>query len=186
MRRGMHALYTDPAFDEHKNISLKLTDYEEIFSVFDPRPHAERALSVDFLEEAKRASVDKPNGQIEMRLLVPRKHRDLNEESTIKRRLRDHFKKHSGVLRKKHADIVRRGLKFFAAGVIIMFLTALILYFFDANDLPVNFLLILFEPAGWFLFWEGLDMVLFEARRNEPELEFNEKLANAHINFQPY
>ena len=186
MPRGKRQLEIDSAFDEHRNISLKLANYDEIFSVFDPRPHSERALSVDFLDEAKRASIDKPTGQIEVRLLVPKRLRDLEKERTIKRRLRDHFEKHSGVLKRKRRATMRRGSTFFISGVLIMLLTAFILYLYNSNDMAANFLLILFEPAGWFLFWEGLDMLLFEAKKTDPELEFNEKLANAHINFQSY
>lgn len=40
-------------------ISLVLDTYDDIFSDFDPRPYGERALSSDFLDEAKKAARDK-------------------------------------------------------------------------------------------------------------------------------
>lgn len=54
-------------------ISLMINDYQDIFSSFDPRPYAERALSVDFLDEAKRASAEKEFGNIQLRLIISKK-----------------------------------------------------------------------------------------------------------------
>ena len=39
---------------EKTQISLWLDDYADIFSDFDPRPFSQRALSDDFLNEAKK------------------------------------------------------------------------------------------------------------------------------------
>jgi len=186
MDRRTQRLQTDPEFDEHKNINLRLTEYDEIFSVFDPRSHSEGALSVDFLEEAKRASIDKPTGQLEVRLLVPQRLRNVVEESIIKRRLKNHFEKHSKVLERKRRQMISSGTKFVVCGILMMFLTAFILYTYPSSNLPANFLLVVFEPAGWFFFWEGLDLILFESKKVMPELEFNEKMAKAYINFQSY
>jgi len=47
----------------------------------------------------------------------------------------------------------------------------------------MHFLLILFEPAGWFFFWEGLDQVVFESKKTKPDLEFYEKMAKSDIYF---
>lgn len=174
----------DRRFDAHRNIHLRLSDYDEIFSVFDPRPHAERALSVDFVEEAKRASIDKPTGQLEVRLLVPARLRNLKEESVIKRRLRNHFNRHMKILRGKRGKQIRGGEIFVACGLLIMFVTTFILFNYSDRSLFTNFLIVVFEPAGWFLFWEGLDQIVFESKKVLPELEFNEKMADAHINFQ--
>ena len=67
------------------NISLKVNRYNDIFSSFDPRHYSVRALSVDFLDEAKRASIDKDSKKIELRLLIPRNLRKLEIERTIKK-----------------------------------------------------------------------------------------------------
>lgn len=179
-------MQADSAADAHKNISLQLDDYDEIFSDFDPRPHSEKALSVDFLEEAKRASIDKPTGQLELRLLIPEKLRDHGIESVIKKRLKSHFEKHAKEMDAEKRRVVRRGTTFVLSGILIMFITAVILYEYPVPNLAVNFLIVLFEPAGWFLFWEGLDIVLFESKEVLPELEFNKKMAKAYINFQSY
>ena len=76
------------------NISLILDSYEDIFSSFDARRHSEKALSTDFLDEAKRASRDKDSGSIELKLLIPKNKRQLGEEIIIKKRLKRHFQHH--------------------------------------------------------------------------------------------
>lgn len=78
---------------EISEVSLWLDSYDDIFSDFDPRPYSQRALSDDFLEEAKKAVKEKKTGELELRLLVPHSQRDLEKEIIIKRRLREYFKK---------------------------------------------------------------------------------------------
>src|SRR3989338_5447495 len=82
----------------HSQISLWLDTYDDIFSDFDPRHYSERALSDDFLIEAKKASLDKEGGHIELQFLVPQKIRNVKHESIIKQRLRAHFQRHVGML----------------------------------------------------------------------------------------
>ena len=57
-------------------ITLTLDKYGDIFSDFDPRSYIERALSIDFLSEIRRASREKPNGVIELKMLIPKKVRN--------------------------------------------------------------------------------------------------------------
>jgi hypothetical protein len=167
----------------HENISLKLANYNDIFSSFDPRPYSERSLSVDFLGEAKRASIDKPSGEIELRLLLSKNMRNSIKEDIIKKRLRTHFERHAKKIREQHNKIIRNGSIFTICGIVIMLLATFILFQETGKSLLTNFLVILFEPAGWFLFWEGLDMVIFESKKTTPDLEFYEKMAKSDINF---
>ena len=62
------------------SISLLLDSYDDIFSDFDPRPFTHRAVSDDFLIEAKRAALDK-DGTLELRFLIPRQHRKSDTET---------------------------------------------------------------------------------------------------------
>ena len=75
------------------NISLILDSYDDLFSDFDPRPYAQRALSDDFLVECKKASVVKKS-KIELRLMAPKHKRNHFDEVKIKKRLKEHFHKH--------------------------------------------------------------------------------------------
>ena len=92
------------------NISLLLDTYDDIFSDFDPRSYSQRALSDDFLLEAKKASRDKVSGKIELNFLVPAAARDIKQEAIIKKRLREHFRKHYDVMHDEYAGVIRQGI----------------------------------------------------------------------------
>jgi len=167
-------------------ISLMLDDYDDIFSDFDPRPYSERSLSVDFLDEAKRASRDKDDIGIELSFLIPKYKRNTAEEALIKKRLHEHFRKNHHRLEKEKKEVVNKGILFTVMGIIVMFVASLILFKESGKNLLISFLIILLEPAGWFLFWEGLGQVIFEAKKKKPELEFYEKMLKCEIHFLPY
>ena len=166
-------------------ISLVLDTYDDIFSDFDPRPFAERALSVDFLEEAERASKDKPSGDLDLNLLIPQNLRDSGKELTIKKRLKDHFKKHHQQYSKEKRTIVKSGLSLTLGGMIFMFLAAFVAHK-NLDSILASFLIILFEPASWFMFWEGLNQVIFESKRIGPKIDFYGKMAKCNVNFFNY
>ena len=168
------------------NISLMLDSYDDIFSDFDPRDYSERSLSVDFLHEAERASHDKKLGAVELNLMVPSKRRDKKKESIIKQRLKRHFKKHSQRLQKERSHIIKNGVLFVVLGMICMFVAVAISHKLQNSSIFRSFLIVIFEPAGWFLFWEGLNHTLFESKKLTPELEFYRKMHGTHISFIPY
>ena len=164
-------------------ISLLLENYSDIFSDFDPRPFSERALSDDFLLEARKAVRDKPAGGIQLNFLIPKSRRDLNHEKLIKKRLKEHFIRHYLILEKDRHNILRRGILFTVTGVL---LTAVISFFFlpkAQGNIFMNFLVVLLEPASWFLFWEGLNQVIFESKRINPSLHFYKKMSNCDVQF---
>jgi hypothetical protein len=163
-------------------ISLYIEGYDDLFSDFDPRGYAQRALSVDFLDEAKRASRDKPTGGIELKLMIDSKKRRKKDETGIKKRLRNHFSKHYKMLKSEKQNIVKRGSLFVLLGIIVMLFSTLIIFSDDASFLK-TFLVVISEPAGWFLFWEGLNIVLFESKKAVPDLKFYEKMAKCNVEF---
>jgi|SRR3989344_2397983 len=164
-------------------ISLWLDSYDDIFSDFDPRPYPDRALSDDFLSEAKRASKDKVSGKVVLTFLIPNKIRNLKDERLIRRRLREHFNKHYQRMYNEVQKVNRQGFLFMGIGIIIMFLATFIAFSFGEEYLFYTFLVILLEPAGWFLFWEGLNLMVFESKKIRPERDFYEKMAKADIEF---
>ncbi len=166
-------------------ISLWLDSYDDIFSDFDSRPYEQRALSDDFLNEARRASRDKASGTIELKLIIPKPKRNRQHENLIKKRLRDHFKKHYEILGAETRNLVRQGTLFIIMGVILMFFSTLILYEYDQKNVISDFLIVLLQPAGWFLFWEGLRQIVFDSD-NKPDLRFYEKMAECDIEFTSY
>ena len=164
-------------------ISLWLNDYSDIFSDFDPRPYSERAISDDFLQETKRASIDKTFGTIKLKFLVAVRKSNTALESVIKRRLKAHFKRHFDLLVKEKNNIIMRGLLFSMVGVVIMFGATMIHFKYQDTNIISSFLIVLLEPAGWFSFWEGLSIIFFESKRAKPDLEFYEKMAKCNIEF---
>ena len=166
-------------------ISLWLDSYQDIFSDFDPRPYSQKGLSEDFLSEAKKASIDKSGG-IELELLVPANKRDNVHEATIKKRLKEHFNKHYILLKKEINYTIVQGISFIVFGLILMFIATLILFNYGNSTILISFLIIVLEPGGWFLFWEGLGLVVFKSKTIRPNLVFYEKMSKSYIHFLSY
>lgn len=164
-------------------INLWVDKYDDLFSNFDSRPYTHKAWSVDFLEELKRASRDKPEEGTELCLAVKEK-RDNKKEFMIKKRLHEHFKKHYGMLKQESNKVVGIGVLFIIGGIILMLVASYLLLTGNKSTFLYNFLTVLFEPGGWFLFWEGLRQVIFESRANVHEKRFNKKMISCNIRFK--
>lgn len=167
-------------------IGLWINDYDYIFSDFDPRPLSQRGLSEDFLNEAKKACLVKSSEDLELKFLVSKKQRNYNEESTIKKRLKEHFKKHALVFKNEYKKIMKQGIWFILTGIIFMVITTFFLIRNVSANYLLTFLAVLLEPAGWFLFWEGLDLVIFESKKKKPDMVFYKKMSKARITFMDY
>jgi hypothetical protein len=172
---------------EKAEVSLILDKYEDIFSDFDPRPFTQRAFSVDFLDEAKRATRDIEFGAFQLRFMLPKTERNSETEYMVRRRLREHFKKHHEMLRKEKSKIVKQGLSFIGLGILFMLVAAFVLYrYHNVLSLMKELLIVMLEPGGWFLFWEGLELVIFKSKVVKPDLNFYKKMTNAEIIFSYY
>ena len=167
---------------ESSEIRFALNKYDDIFSDFDPRPVPLKGFSDDFLSEAKRASVVKEE-KIDFIFMMPKEERNLKEEARIEDRLKKYFKKHLDILEKEKNKMIKEGVIFTIIGMALMMVATYLLFKFKNESLWANFFVILFEPAGWFVFWHGLDNVIFEPRDINPDLDFHRKMANATIKF---
>ncbi len=168
---------------QRSKISLILNTYEDIFSGFDPRPYHEKALSDDFLQEAKRASIDKEDVGLEF--LVPKKLRNFNSEEQIKKRLKEHFRKHHNSINLEVSKIKRKGW-YFAFGGLGMIILAAFLSSLGSSNLIIHFFTVLFEAGGWFTGWTGLDQIYYTAGNKKPDLEFYKKMSKCKIIFLSY
>ena len=166
-------------------ISLLLHDYEDIFSDFDPRSFSQRALSEDFLSELKRASLDKSDGPIEMRFMIPADKRNLDRESIIKKRLRSHFKRHYDLIKSQKKKIVRSGIIFTAIGVMLILLDTYIYPLKETEFIP-RMLFVILEPTGWFISWFGLDKIFYGQEKIKPDEKFYRKMMTCEIRFFGY
>jgi hypothetical protein len=165
------------------NISLILDTYDDIFSDFDSRPYSERALSDDFLLECKKAALEKNEG-IELILSMPRDKRSINEEFKIKKRLREHFKKHAVKEEQNLRKIKREGLIWVMLGIIIM--SSILYSFVNLENQFWLAVMTVFEVPSWFFIWEGMGKIFFESKKVEPNYEFYRKMSTAQITFRSY
>lgn len=168
----------------HKNkISLWLSHYNDIFSDFDSRSYTHRALSQDLLDEIERATREAPSG-VELRFLIPAAQRNMLHETMIKKRLREHFKRHSLQLETDYKKVRKKGIIMAIIGLLLL-AAATFLYQHNGNKWWTSFLIVLFEPAGWFTVWIGLEQVFFIYEDGERKLNrlFYQKMAGAEIKF---
>jgi hypothetical protein len=164
------------------SIGLALDDYEDIFSDFDPQPYSRRLLSEDFLRELKRASLDREEKGLVLTLEMPKAKRNPTHEKVILERLKGHFRRHYKRSLERLRARRKVGLRMVVLGVAFMFLATYLLFRFR-DSLWSAFVVVLLEPAGWFTFWEGLNLVIFEAQEAVPDLGFYLQMAGARIVF---
>ena len=167
-------------------ISMWLENYDYLFSDFDPREYSEKALSDDFLAELKRASKDKPTGEIDISFLISKSERDRRIEPIIKKRLNKHFHNHYNFLNNEKNKVIGNGVLFTLAGTLVMVIATFILVRYESLNFAVRFFTMLSEPGGWFLFWEGLNLSVFEWKNKKPDLDFYKKLIKSKIEFYDY
>jgi hypothetical protein len=165
-------------------LTLWIDDYDDIFSDFDPRPFGQRALSEDFLAEARRAVRDRRESIPALRFLVPAPARNAADEATIRKRLREHFRKHADRLRRARRRRTAAGLAVATAGFAVMTASALV------RGQPETFwrtlLHVLLEPSGWFAVWFGLDQLVYGTRDVTREYDFYRKMVRADVVFVSY
>lgn len=165
-------------------ISMLLDTYDDIFSDFDPRPFLSRALSDDFLLEAKKAAREREE-RLELRFLIPKNKRNFEHEILIKKRLREHFKKHALILKDEIKRIKKKGVFMTTIGVLMIMLATYFLSL-QSDSLIIHFLIVLLEPGGWFTAWTGLDEIYYTAKTKKPDLDFYSKMVLAEIHFTAY
>jgi hypothetical protein len=170
---------------EKAEVSLIIDNYGDIFSDFDPRPFSHRALSVDFLDEAKRATREIEFGTFQLRFMLPKTERNSETEYMVRRRLREHFKKHNEMLQRDASKTKRKGMLLCFFGFLMMTFAAWIA-FYGVHKFIYSVLRIIFEPGGWFTLWVGLDIIFFGTKDNRKEMHFYKKMTNAEIIFSYY
>jgi hypothetical protein len=170
---------------QKSEVSLWLDHYDDIFSDFDPRPYSQRAISDDFLKEAKKVTREIKPGVLELRFLIPGNHQRAEHENMIRKRLREHFKKHADIMKDEQHAMVKKGGMIALTGFLLLIIAAWVDYVKREAFLWSVFTVVL-EPAGWFTIWTGLDTILFKSKEKLPELEFYDKMSRAEIKFDTY
>ena len=182
----------DQVSDESKQSLLKLAEisilldsYDSIFSDFDPSPYSERTLSDDFIIQSKKISRNKSGKRMSLRLLLPADKRNEEEEKVIIKRLHSYFKSVHQELTFEVREINKRGFYLTVTGIILMMAASYISYL-NTQKFHIHLLLVLFEPAGWFLLWAGLDHLVYSSKETKKDLSFYSKMTKSEIKFLTY
>lgn len=170
---------------ELAEVSILLDSYDDIFSDFDPSSYSERTLSDDFIIQVKKISGSKSRNKLSLKLLLPANKRNETDEKAIVKRLHSYFKNVHQALEFEVKNTNKKGLILTGIGIAIM-VAASYISFMKPEKYPVHFLLVLFEPAGWFLLWTGLDLLVFSSKETKKDLDFNLRMAKSEIKFFTY
>lgn len=165
-----------------RTISIWVDNYDDIFSDFDPRDFSERNISDDFLSEVKKVSRESDYQVGELKLLIPEKERKNENETIIIKRLHTHFRKNFSLFSYQLRSQNKKGILLAVTGMAMMIAASYISSLRTDNFL-MHSLLVMLEPAGWFLVWTGLDQLLNFSREKKPELDFYNKLSKSKIVF---
>ena len=163
-------------------ISIQLNSYNDIFSDFDRNAYNERTLSDDFITQAKKISENKSGNKMLLRLLLPTNKRNEQEEKVIVTRLHSYFKSVHKQLKYDVRKTTKRGFMLTISGIIIM-IAASYLSFTKPDKYYMHILLVLFEPAGWFMLWVGLDHLVYASKDTKKDLAFYSKMIKSEIIF---
>ncbi|SDL30218.1 hypothetical protein SAMN04488034_103125 [Salinimicrobium catena] len=171
---------------EQARVTVWLDSYDDLFSDFDPRSYSKRALSDDFIAQAKKLIREESRGRDFLwQLLLPASVRNSAHEAVIAERLPLIFSRsyEQLLLQRKKSRI--RGIKMAGFGILLMVIGGYI-SFQEPEEFSVHLLLIIFEPAGWFLFWSGLDILLEYSRKTKKDLDFYRRISRTKIIFGSY
>ena len=168
-----------------QSVSIWLDRFEDVFSDFDSRPYAERSLSDDFIAEARKMTKEKPQGNFELKLLLPADKRNVEIEAVVIKNLRSHFRHFSQNIETEKKKLQKRGVLMAASGFLLM-VAASYISSISGSNFYFHVLRIILEPSGWFIVWTGLDDILNGARKQKAELDFNLKMTHAKIEFVSY
>jgi hypothetical protein len=181
--KGQGAGMNDIHVDHSRDISIWLDNYDDLFSDFDPRPFSERNVSDDFLNELKKVSGESDYFVNELHLLVPEKNRDQEQEAIISRRIHSFFRRNVHLHEEQVKSQKMNGFLFVFIAVVMM-MSASYISSLKSENLLMHILLIILEPAGWFLMWTGLDSLINSPRKKMPELNFYSKMSKCKIIFR--
>lgn len=166
-------------------INLWIDEYDDFFSDFDPSPYAKRTLSEDFLYELKRISNQTKFTHLDITILVPTKIRNTGINKIVKKRLWEYFSQQFSITKNKKKKLIFSGIIFFLIGSTFM-LTSAFLEKYEFVAFYLHFLILLMELIGWFSIWQALDILIFETKELNTELEFYSKLNDSEIKFLNY
>jgi len=169
--------------DETKSIIMSLDTYNDIFSDFDPRPYNVKAISSDFISELERVDPELIYKKYHIILVIPKKERISKDEIIIKTRLEDFFTKEYLIHKDHQNKIFKKGIWFIGFGVLVIFFFFYVLPNYKSLLSAFSFFQIIFELIGWFLLWEGLNLIVFDSKEKQNIVKFYKLVSEAKFTF---
>lgn len=120
-----------------------------------------------------------------LKLLLPAPARNEEEEKVIVKRLYSHFKDAYQQLKSEVRKTNRKGILLAGIGTVLMVMASY-LSFMKPEKYHLHFLIVFFEPAGWFLLWAGLDHLVYQSKSIKKDIEFYAKMVKSEIEFLTY
>ena len=172
-------------FLNEPEISIWIDKYDDVFSDFDSRPFADRALSDDFLRELRKMASGKTSGAIELKFNLLDDQRNSESEAIIINNLNTHFRHIADALKSEQRQTLHKGYTLLGLGfglmIFLVYLTTI-----SAKGAYLNGIYLMLEPVGWFMTWTGLDHVFQNSRKANSALDFNSRMAYAQITFSSF
>lgn len=166
----------------HRDLNFWIDSYDDLFSDFDPRPYSERAISDDFLVELNKLTEEKEDFVKTVCFQLAAKIRDEKTEALIMNRLvkrfENQFARFSSELNASRRNGILMTVIGVAALMFAVFITSL-----GEHTLWQSSLKILFEPAGWFLIWTGLDKLYLGGKPIKRKRDFYALLEKSKVEF---
>lgn len=170
---------------EHGEINIWLDSYDEMFSDFDPSPYSKRTVSDDFISQVRKVVKGRYQKKMTLQLLLPESARNTQDEQVISERLQNYFKINNEQLLAEKREANRKGFVLTILGTLLMLIAGYI-SFLKSGSFYAHVLLILFEPAGWFMLWMGLDYLVNYSGTKRKELDFYTHMTRTEIKFGTY
>jgi hypothetical protein len=171
--------------NDHAEISIWLDSYDDMFSDFDPRPYSKRTVSDDFIIQTRKVARDRYGNKITLQLLLPESKRSKEKEEIITRRLQEYFQWSYNQLQTDKQKNLRRGYLLTFAGTALLIIAGY-LSLINPQSYILHLLMTLFEPAGWFMLWMGLELLFYLPGKTQKELAFHTNMMKARIEFKTY
>jgi hypothetical protein len=165
-----------------RELDFWVDSYDDLFSDFDSRPFSARTISDDFILEMNKLTEEKEDYIKTLRFQIPAKARDEKTESVIIKRLTSDFRREYIRFADELKTSRRKGIAMAALGIIAL-MSVVVITSINGNKLWQNFLKVLFEPAGWFMIWTGLDRMLIAGKPIKRKRDFYARLEKVKVEF---
>ena len=161
---------------------VRLDTYDDIFSDFDPRPHARRELSDDLLKELGRRYRENPKGGPEVRFYIPAYAREPKLEGVIRKRLKEHFGQERQKVKAQIKAHRHKGMRYMGIGFALL-LAQLLITLWKPGELWSEMVGLILTPAGWFSLWTGMEKTVEVPYALEQQRAFLDKFAKCNYIF---